>query len=504
MYQISFRLQKKLLAEMQSIEEAIWRYAKKNPDKIAVKSGKEEITYSELFSRILRAKTILESLPDFTIGNSIVISATKQLEFLYVYFGAHLAGLRVSLIDKEANPFRLKQILDTVMPFCIVGFNGFEVDFQNLSFKEFIYHSDVELATIEDQIEFPKQDAIADVLFTTGTTGNPKCVPLTFKNESVAARNINTYIQNKETDIELVALPISHSFGLGRIRCCLSNGQTLILLSSFVNTKRLFRIIEEEKVTGFSMVPASWKFLQKMSGDKLADYSSQIKYIEMGSSSLSEEDKLHLANIFPSTRVTMHYGLTEASRSAFMEFHEDKEHFSSIGKASPNTDIKVFSVNGEELPHNQEGEICIKGDHVTSGYLYSNNEDSFYGEYFRTGDSGIIDEKGYVYLKSRIKELINVGGKKVAPSEIDEQIKRIDGVDDCACIGVKDPEGVMGEVVKAFIVKHSGSNITFDFIKTYLVEKLESYKIPVEFEWIESIPRTSNGKIRRNVLKTNL
>lgn len=487
---------------MFSIEYSILQYAKRNPDKIAIKAGKEVVTYSQLITRIIAAKEILGTLPNYKPGERIIVAANKQVEFLYVYFGAHLAELTVLPIDTETNPTRFQYIKESIKPFCVIGFDDEDSNGYSISLKQFKHLNEIKRVSIPLEFKISSEDSIADILFTTGTTGNPKVVPLTFRNEAAAAHNINSFIKNQETDIELLALPISHSFGLGRIRCCLSKGQTLILLGSFVNTKKLFRTIEEEKVTGFSMVPASWKFLQKVSGEKLSEFASQLKYIEIGSSYLSKEDKLHLAELFPNTRVTMHYGLTEASRSAFMEFHDDVCHIDSVGKASPNTDIQVFSEEGILLPSNSEGEICVKGEHVTYGYLFSDNGNTFYGDYFRTGDSGYIDNRGYVYLKSRIKDLINVGGKKVAPSEVEEQILKINGIEDCAVIGIKDPEGILGEVVKAYIVTTPFCNLSFEEIKSLLVGELENYKIPVEFEMTDSIPRTPNGKIQRYKLSS--
>lgn len=484
---------------MQTIEQSIWQQASLYPNKPAVKSGKDEATYRQLTQRILSAKKMLQNLPDYKEGSSIILAAGKQIEFLYVYFGAHLAGLTVAPIDAETNPTRFGYIADAINPFCVIGFDKMDTDIPKISLKEFKQLPE-DITTAETT--FPKEDAVADILFTTGTTGAPKGVPLTYRNEAAAARNINTYIGNTCDDIEMLALPISHSFGLGRVRCCLVNGQTIILLGSFVNTKKLFRTIEEENVTGFSMVPASWKFLRKMSGERIAEYSQQLKYIEMGSAYLSIEDKKHLATLFPTTRVTMHYGLTEASRSAFMEFHEDADNIASVGKAAPYTQICTFDENGVMLLNGEEGEICVKGEHVTAGYLNTPAEEIFFGDgYFRTGDMGTIDARGYITLKSRIKELINVGGKKVAPTEVDEQIMKIEGVADCACVAAKDPEGVLGEIVKAYIVKSKDSELTFEQIAEQLQGKLEGYKQPAQYEWIDAIPKTSNGKIQRNLLQ---
>jgi long-chain acyl-CoA synthetase len=134
------------------------------------------------------------------------------------------------------------------------------------------------------------------------------------------------------------------------------------------------------------------------------------------------------------------------------------------------------------------------------GYLNHNTENDFFEDYFRTGDWGYKDCEGYIYLKSRKKDLINVGGKKVSPIEVEEQILRINGIADCACVGVPDPEGILGEVVKAFIVKDSVTNITFEEISTQLQGCLESYKLPAQYQWTNEIPKTQNGKIQRFLL----
>lgn len=481
---------------LESIEHKIWHWASLLPDKPAVKSGKKSATYLQLCQRVLGARDYFVNQLMLNAGDTIVLAAGKQIEFVYAYFGAHLAGLKVVPVDPATNPDRMSFIIKQTGSSLLVGFDGIENNIRTIGLKEF-----EELASEFSAPSFPEGNQIADILFTTGTTGKPKGVTLTYDNEAAAARNINEFIGNTGNDIELLALPVSHSFGLGRVRCCLYQGATLILLGSFANVKKLYRTIEEENVTGFTMVPASWRYLKKLTGNKLGDFRNQLRYIEMGSAFFSKEEKDELAGILPDTRVCMHYGLTEASRSTFMEFHQDASHMDSVGKASPHTEIKILDENGVECEAGNEGEICIKGEHVTHGYLDLPVGDSFFGDYFRTGDWGYETEDGYVYLISRKKELINVGGKKVSPIEVEEQLLKIPGVEDCACIGVPDDNEVLGEVVKAFIVKEKGSEITFADIDEQLTGKLESYKIPVCYEWIDAIPKTQNGKIQRGLLK---
>ena len=290
-------------------------------------------------------------------------------------------------------------------------------------------------------------------------------------------------------DVELLALPVSHSFGLGRLRCVLSKSGTIVLLGTFANVKRFFTALDEYHVTGFGMVPASWAYLKMMSRDKIRNYADQLKYIEIGSSFMSIEDKKMLMEWLPNTRICMHYGLTEASRSAFMEFHEYAENLSSIGKAAPNVDIRII-----------DGEICVKGEHVTKSYWNESPEriaQDFHGDYFRTGDSGWMDENGHIYIKGRIKEMINVGGEKVSPMEVEDVLNAIPQIKESVCCAM--PDKVMGEVVEAFIVE--ASPITDAEIMEIIKPQLENYKWPKHIVRVDAIPKTSSGKIQRLQLK---
>ena len=138
---------------------------------------------------------------------------------------------------------------------------------------------------------------------------------------------------------------------------------------------------------------------------------------------------------------------------------------------------------------------------VMLGYYQKEaDQEAWYGDYFRTGDSGYKDSDGWLYLVSRIKEIINIGGKKVSPIEIEDAICLMDGVEDCICIGVNDPDGVLGEVAKWYVQK-DGCRLTLEQIRHNLEGKLEAYKIPAFWDWIDVIPKTSSGKKQRLQLK---
>lgn len=478
-----------------TIECLIFEHAQTMPRKTALIQGTVEVSYEQLWKEIEMAASWFCHHAER--GDRVIVSASKSIEFVIAYFGAHLAGMICVPIDPETNETRLQRIIDVAKPSLIVGELRNHGDHQVIPFEE--CRQELENSRININ-EFPKENDVADLLFTTGTTGLPKGVTLTFANHMAAAENINTFIGNTADDVEMLALPISHSFGLGRLRCILAKGATLVMLGSFASMKKFFGEMERCHVTGFGMVPASWSYILKMSGEKIGQYAGQLKYIEIGSAFMPLENKQKLMNLLPKTHICMHYGLTEASRSAFISFHDDIAHLMSAGKASPNTVIAVFSEQGERLKANEDGEICVKGGHVCSDYWGMPKEvfeKDFFDGYFRTGDWGHIDEDGYIYLVSRKKEIINVGGKKVSPIEVEEHLNEIEGIDESACVGVHDD--VLGEVVKAFCV--CSREVDFEEVKKILFKKIETYKIPAFFEVIQELPKTQNGKLQRLKLK---
>ena len=437
---------------MLTIEQQIALNAQRMPEKVALISGETEVSYGELWSHCCEVAKAMEEDASFYKGKRIILAAAGKLDFVYQYFGIHLAGGICVPIDPDTKPMR----------------------------REYI-----ERMIAEGE---PKAD-MADVLFTTGTTGAPKGVVLTHANLAAAARNINEFIGNTEDDVELLALPVSHSFGLGRLRCVLSKGGTMVLLGSFANVKRFFREMENHHVTGFGMVPASWLYLKRMSGERMKGLAEQLKYIEIGSSFMPIEEKELLMEWLPKTRICMHYGLTEASRSAFMEFHAYKDNLQSIGRPAPHADIRII-----------DGEICVKGEHVCQSYWHESAEriaQDFHGDYFRTGDSGWMDENGDIYIKGRIKEMINVGGEKVSPMEVEDVLNAVPQIRESACCAMHD--AVMGEVVEAFIVEEEP--ISDAEIMDFIRPQLENYKWPRKITRIEAIPKTSSGKIQRLQLR---
>ena len=470
------------------ILRSIWEFAATQPDKVVLIWNDEAVSYSELRQKIEVAARYLRS-QGVIAGDHLGIMAKKGLDFVYFYFAGQLIGAVNVVLDPEANEKRLEYIKEVTKP-------------------KFIAEGDEELFDCSDCSDCSSAadeglsvDDPAEIVFTTGTTGAAKGVVLTHANIYGSASNINSFIGNGPDEVEILGLPLCHSFGLGRLRCTLLKGATLVVLPNFANVKAFFAAIEKYHATGFGMVPAIWAYIRKISGKRIAKYASQIKYIEIGSAAMPLESKKELCEIFPTTRICHHYGLTEASRATFMEYHECIDDLMTIGReASDQVSIKIFNEKGAEVPDGEPGEMCVKGNMVTKGYLKpEENVNAYIGDYFRTGDGGYRGPNGNLYLVSRLKELINVGGKKVSPVEVEDAIIAL-GVEDCVVVGVPDPEGILGEVPKCYVLK-GGTGLTLDDIRQALTTKLESYKIPAAWEWIDAIPKTASGKKQRLQLK---
>lgn len=464
----------------------------KTPEKVVlILSDGTSIIYSELWKKLGTAALWLHE--NIGIGESIMLGGDKSLDFVCWYLGAHATGVRAVVIDAKTNAAHLDHYVSSMSPTALLG-----IEYGGI--PNLPHLSEMEESKGWDRYRHPEitDKDIADIMFTSGTTGEPKGVMLSHANIFGSATNINRFIGNGPDEIEFLGLPLVHSFGLGRLRCNLIKGSTIVLHDGFGNLPKVFSVIDKYGVTGFGMVPAVWNYIVRFSGERIGRFSNQIRYIEIGSAAMPKEEKERLMRLFPDTKICMHYGLTEASRSLFTEFHS-APNLDTIGKSVNPEEIEVAILDeiGQPVPDGEDGEICVRGNMVISSYLnLDQNREAFFGGWFRTGDWGRRDSDGLFYLASRKKDLINVGGKKISPAEIEDALERV-GVGESMCVAVPDPKGVLGSVPKALLVRGTFTK-SIDNIREELRPLLETYKFPAIFEVVESIPKTTNGKKKRN------
>jgi acyl-CoA synthetase (AMP-forming)/AMP-acid ligase II len=206
----------------------------------------------------------------------------------------------------------------------------------------------------------------------------------------------------------------------------------------------------------------------------------------------------NLLDILENKNLYTYYGLTEASRSTFHLYKKQDDKINSVGKPLPGVTIKIIR-NSNECAALEHGEICIQGNHVSQGYWKTiGNNQKFENDWLHTGDIGYFDKDGYLFLVGRKDDLINIGGEKVFPKEIEDILKLMEKIDDVAVKGITD--ALLGQIVKAFIVTKNGVHLKDDEIYSFCKGKLENYKIPRIIKFLDKLPKNDQGKLLRNKL----
>jgi long-chain acyl-CoA synthetase len=467
---------------MRLVDKVI-QFALEHPNKVAlVDADNTRMTYAQLASRIQLAASRLVSL-GISSGNRVLIVASRSSNSVVNYLAVHYVDAITVLVDDttgEEHKNNLSELANTRFTICD------EVLSENPRWIE----KDNEKET----------STLADLLFTTGTTGIPKGVKISHKALMASVKSIAMFVQNEFDDVELIGLPLAHSFCLGRLRTMLYLGGTIVFVHGFAKMSKVMGAITMHGVTGMGLVPAAWATILLLSGNKIAAFKDQLKYIEFGSSFMSASKKQEVITLLPHTRLYMNFGLTESPRAMFLDFKNDHYHLDSIGRPSPGNQVSILDDSGMPLPKGEMGEICFRGPIIMSGYW--NNETltqaSFHRDWFRSGDLGYETEVGYVYIFGRYAEVINVGGLKVSPKEVEDFILTIPGVLDVGCAKIAD--AVSGELVAVYIVKED-QTIDAAYIKKHMVGNLEQFKVPAYIEFIEKIPRAESGKIQRKLLQ---
>jgi len=279
------------------------------------------------------------------------------------------------------------------------------------------------------------------------------------------------------------------------------NGNTLVIESNFSNPAAVLKRLVDLQATGLALVPSGFDILKRLTRDYLGEAKAHLRYVEIGSMPMRGDTKEWLMRMLPATRICHHYGLTEASRAAFTEYHADVGRPGTAGRPTPNVEITIRDEAGAVLPALTEGEIVVRGGMVMREYWgrpdLTRKVLSDAG--MHTGDYGYLDADGYLYLLGRKDDIINVGGLKLIPDEVEEHIRRFHGVKDAACIGVPDPLGLSGQCIKAFIV--ADRPVSAPHLTAWLRERLEEYKIPRIIESCTTIPKTGSGKVQRHKLR---
>ena len=309
-------------------------------------------------------------------------------------------------------------------------------------------------------------------------------------------------VEMEEDNVELIPSPLNHSHGLRRYYANMVKGGTVVVLGSILNLLKFFAMMDEYGVTAIDLVPTALAFLLKRSKDKFAEYQEQLRYIQFGAAPLMAADKEKICALLPKTRLYNFYGSTESGCIVIYNFNTPGSKENCIGKPAKNAEILIVDDNHNPIESSKDntGLLASVGAMNMSGYYHDEEETKsvLIDGVVYTNDIAYFDEDGDIILLGRQGSVINVGGKKVSPDEIENAAKQIKGVVDCGCIPV--PDSMLGSVPKLFVETRSEDSFDAVMIHNELVKMLEPFKVPKQIVRIEKIPRTFNGKLIRREL----
>nr|WP_263327499.1 long-chain-fatty-acid--CoA ligase [Neobacillus sp. Marseille-Q6967] len=344
--------------------------------------------------------------------------------------------------------------------------------------------------------ETVNEEDTAVILYTSGTTGNPKGVLLTHKNLNSNAENSAKHNET-ERGTTIGILPLAHVYGLTVTNICFLTGSSIVVFSGF-DIKGIFEAIEKYQVRSFSAVPAMIHALVSFPYADSYDTSS-LEWVGSGSAPLPVALLLAFEKKF-SAKVYEGYGLSEAAPIVTAHRKGIEIKPGSVGIPIPGVEVKVVDEHGFEVPAGEVGELLVYGDNVTPGY-YLNEEESkrvLQDSWLHTGDMARMDGEGYVYIVDRKKDLIIRGGFNVYPRDVEEILNKNESVSEVAVIGV--PDERMGEEMVACVVLKPGATATEKELILYCQDHLAKNKTPRKVVFLDTLPRNGVGKI----LKTHL
>ncbi len=476
------------------------------PDNPAISQDGNETTYARLDEQAgLIASALIES--GIAPGDHVALCSANCPEWLAFYFGVLKAGAaavtlsgaltfdEMALLVGHAKPRmvftdradEMARILGTGADGRVISTGG-ALDMAAFCRRAKAYAK----ALDRDRTD------VAAILYTGGTTGTPKGVMLTHENINVSAHNVAYSERSTQNDRALLFLPLNHVFGQMHItHATILSAGCLELTPSF-NLDRVLAILKERRVTKLFAVPTV--FTRLLALPDLKERLGAVRYCFSAAASLPAEIIRKWKEV-TGIDISEGYGMTE-SASAVTYNHYYRHVVASVGETVPGVEVEIRDLSGNRLGAGHEGEICIKGHNIMKGYLDNPEETkaAFWPDgWYRSGDIGLLDEKGYLFIVDRLKDMIITGGENVYPREVEEVIYLMPEVQECAVVGMPDRD--WGERVVAFIVPKEGRALDAQGMKSFLKSRISAFKVPKDYIEVEELPKNAAGKILKRELK---
>jgi oxalate---CoA ligase len=352
--------------------------------------------------------------------------------------------------------------------------------------------------------DFSAPDDVALVLYTSGTTARPKMVPLSHANLAGSASSIARHLALSSADRCLNVMPLFHIHGLvGAVLASLAGGGSVVCTPGF-SAPRFFEWLEEFRPTWYTAVPTMHQeVLARAPGSRETIERCRLRFIRSSSAALAPEVMSGLERAFDAPVIEA-FGMTEASHQiASNPLPPGRRVPGSVGVAA-GAEIAIMDTSGCLLAAGETGEIAVRGRGVTRGYEGNPeaNAAAFTDGWFRTGDLGRLDRDGYLFITSRLKEIVNRGGEKISPREVDEVLLEHASVAQAAAFAVPHPS--LGEDLAAAVVLRPGARADQAELREFLFSRLSGFKVPSQIVFVEEIPKGGTGKVQRTTLHEKL
>jgi long-chain acyl-CoA synthetase len=507
------------------VHDILEKNAAERPDKIALVCEEQRLTYAQIDEM---ANRLANAFHDNGVqrGDRVILYMLNSVESVVSAFAALKANAVFSVVDYATKLNKLRYIAaDCGATVLITHDHQAELatrllhDVPSLRFAILTDEKAAKQAqrtsnllafdTIQQDyppVPPPQQSIdrdLAYLVYTSGSTGEPKGVITTHHSSLFAIQSAIEYLGLTASDTITSALPLSYSHGFNQLLKSFRVGGTLILEKSFAYPVMTLRRMETERATGFAGVPTILAILLQLD---LSRYDlSHLRFLSSAGAPLAPSLIQQIRQEFPKASLFSIYGMAEASNALGLDPMQINRHPTSVGKAMPGTEVWLIDEDGQRLGPNQIGELVVRGGNVRCGYW---NDPETSAQRLRpgplpgelmcySGDMFRMDEEGYFYFVSRSDEIIKSGGKKISPKEIENVLYSFNGVLEAAAIGIPDP--ILGQVIKAYVVldKYVQPSLTDKDILEHCHQRLEEFMVPRQVEIRDSLPKTASGKIKK-------
>lgn len=341
----------------------------------------------------------------------------------------------------------------------------------------------------------------AAIVYTSGSTGDPKGVLLSHLNIVSNTKSTVEYLRLTADDRVMVTLPFCYIYGQSLLLTHFAVGGTVVINNHFLYPEEIVRAIKKMEATGFAGVPSTFVRMLKRSSIKETSLEA-LRYVTQAGGHMAPGIRQEVAKAFAPALLYIMYGATEAApRLTYLEPGKLSSKPASIGKAIPNVEVLVVDKAGQPVAPFVTGEIVARGSNIMAGYWndQETTNEVLQGGYYRTGDLGQIDDEGYIYIVGRSKDMIKSDGYRVSAREVEDAIIEINGIAEVAVVGIEDE--VTGEAIKAYLMLDNGGQVTLKALRRKLKGRLPEYKMPRYVEVLDHFPTNESGKILKAELQ---